>query len=447
MHPYFWVDFISLFISLIISISFLLMVLGVAPRHHENQAFSLFALAEILWNIAAINLRLSLINQSGLWSVPMIGAPQTWFRLTSVFTGFMCLLSLYFTAVFLRIKSNLIKWCILPGLFLMIFLNLSISPKTIVNARFNSMGLVTDTVKPLGWIVILFFTSYMLSAIVLMFKHKTKEDTKFIGSGLLIIYIGLIFGGALNLLFPSMSIFNTLGLIIIGYAILRLQILNPLKTLNSELKTLIVEKEILLKEIHHRVKNNMQLIESLLNIEYNKTTNPEALQILKSSKNRIHSISVIHEGLYQKDTLTQIDFNTYVHKLTQHLNQSYRLANNPIKFKININHINLPVDVAVPCGLILNELITNAIKHAFPKSFKHTPEISIAIEQKNNDSYIFRVGDNGRGLPKNLVISDKHTFGLYSVQLLVQHQLEGELNIQSTSKGTLFTIQFDIHDE
>lgn len=211
MPPYFRIDFICLLISLIISTSFLVMVFSAAPKRHENQIFSLFALVEILWNISAICLRLSLISKSSIGSVPIIGEPQTWFRFTSIFIGLMCLLSLYFVTVFLKIKSKIINWYLLSGLLLMIVLNLNVSPKAIVDTRFNSMGLVTDTVKLFGWIAIVFFTSYIFSAIVLILKHKIQHDITFIGLGFSIIYIGLIFGGALNFFISIHVNFQCIG--------------------------------------------------------------------------------------------------------------------------------------------------------------------------------------------------------------------------------------------
>ena len=254
----------------------------------------------------------------------------------------------------------------------------------------------------------------------------------------------MIFGGALNFVFPSMSVFNAAGLSMVAYAIIRLQILNPLKQLNLQLKALISEKEILIREVHHRVKNNLQLIISLLNIESGKTGNKEAIRILQSSKNRIHSIASVHDELYQSEQFTKVDFKSYTSKLTRHLNQLYQPNGQSVRFQINAGDVQFPIHIAVPCGLIMNELITNAMKHAFNVSLSRQPEILIDIDMSNDNRVTMQIEDNGQGFAKPVRFTESGTFGLYAIKILVENQLDGQISVSSNSDGTLFKITFGI---
>ncbi|MFC1569239.1 sensor histidine kinase [bacterium] len=446
MSLFFWIDFACLIISLIISTSLVLNVLGTGSKRPENQAFAFFSILMLLWNISAILLRFSLLMQNKMWQIPVGPNSEIWFRFTAIFIASMLIMSLNFSVVFLKIRASRINLFMLIGFLLMLILNLKIIPQFIRNVRFNQLGLITDDIKPFGWVVILFYLSYLFTAMILFWKHRSQQGSMYIGYGFMIIFCGVFFGGALNLTFPPMSIFNTLGLSIIGYAIIRLQVLNPVKSLNKELQALLDEKDILLKEIHHRVKNNMQLIESLLNIESNKTQNKEAIDILKSSKNRIRSIAMIHERLYRSDRFTEINFQSYASYLIKHLNQSYSLSSNQIQYHIDIEEVIIPIDIAVPCGLILNELITNAIKHAFPEPCNRHPEMIVSIHQFEHNHYEMIVQDNGQGFQKEIDIDNTETFGLSSIKLLVEHQLNGKLSYDSTPQGTKFSIKFLIED-
>jgi two-component sensor histidine kinase len=197
------------------------------------------------------------------------------------------------------------------------------------------------------------------------------------------------------------------------------------------------EKEMLLKEVHHRVKNNMQVISSLLNLQGKQIKDEQARLIFQESQNRVKSMALIHESLYQADDLSHIDFAEYLRKLVNHISRSYQMQTEAIKMKVNVGDIALGVDTAVPCGLIINELITNSLKYAFPAGT--AGEILIDLSASDG-GYKLTLSDNGIGLPKELDIENANTLGLKLVRTLTE-QLRGQLS-HSNGCGTKFEITF-----
>jgi PAS domain S-box-containing protein len=205
----------------------------------------------------------------------------------------------------------------------------------------------------------------------------------------------------------------------------------------EQLKASLREKEVLLKEIHHRVKNNLQVISSLLYLRSKNIEDQEALEMFQDSRNRVRSMALVHERLYQSQDLARVDFAEYVRNLANYLFRSYGFNSNVIKLKINVDDVFLSIDTAVPCGLILNELVSNCLKHAFPKG----GEGEIGIELcSNDDKFTLTVGDNGVGLPKGLDFRKTESLGLQLVNTLVD-QLEGTIELDR-SDGTAFEITF-----
>lgn len=192
------------------------------------------------------------------------------------------------------------------------------------------------------------------------------------------------------------------------------------------------EKEVLLKEIHHRVKNNLQIIESLLSLQERTKGDKKPEELLKVSQDRIHAISAIHDKLYQSNSLKEINFRSYVVDLINHFSNTYSM--DKIKFSTRIEAVDLDLDQLIPCGLIINELITNSLKYAFERI--ENPIIEIEGEQKEN-YYLLRITDNGNGFDE--VENDK-SIGLRLVKSLV-NQLNGSIKKLAT-KGTSYQISF-----
>lgn len=213
--------------------------------------------------------------------------------------------------------------------------------------------------------------------------------------------------------------------------------ITELKNKYDTIRHSLNEKEILLKEVYHRVKNNMQVISSLLNIESQSVTEPAAAELLRETQNRVRIMQLIHEKLYKSQDLSKIDFSHYIRDLTDQLRRAYPVSKK-VELKIKSEGINLGVDKAIPCGLIINELVSNAYKYAFNDSRKG--EIYIELTSKKPGKYLLIVKDNGVGFPGDINIHETESLGMMLVTTLTD-QLEGTLELDH-SKGTKFTIRF-----
>ncbi|MBL4652419.1 MAG: PAS domain S-box protein [Flavobacteriales bacterium] len=212
------------------------------------------------------------------------------------------------------------------------------------------------------------------------------------------------------------------------------------KVNEQEIKFALNEKEILLKEVHHRVKNNLQVISSILNLQSSYIEDEKTLKILSESQNRIKSMSFIHEILYQTNDFSSIDFKEYILNLSNNLIHSYQIYSNLVDLKMDVDKVLLNLDQAIPCGLIVNELFSNALKYAFDP--KQAGRISISLKENNKNWLKLTVADNGKGLPNNFDYKKTESLGLQLVNTLVE-QIDGTINCEtSKEKGTKFIIEF-----
>ncbi len=213
----------------------------------------------------------------------------------------------------------------------------------------------------------------------------------------------------------------------------------------GQLKASLQEKEVLLKEIHHRVKNNLQVISSLLNLQSRSIQDAETRTLFQDSQNRIQSIAFIHEKLYQSRDLAQVDFSQYIQTLCIHLFRSYGASTQRISLNLQIEDIFLSVDTAIPCGLIVNELVCNALKHGFPPNGTGAIEITLHRTFQEGDDhskreFMMRVGDNGVGFPSEVDFRKTRSLGMQLINTLVK-QLKGTIELDGSS-GTAFQIVF-----
>lgn len=210
-----------------------------------------------------------------------------------------------------------------------------------------------------------------------------------------------------------------------------------LRQSEEQIKTSLNEKEVLLKEIHHRVKNNMQVITSLLSLQAKTIGDKHALAVFQDSQNRVKSMALIHETLYQSKDLSRINFAEYLQKLVAHVSRSYHLRPEAIKLNVKVDDVLLPIDTAVPCGLIINELASNALKYAFPSA--NAGEINISFRRLDG-SYVLCVSDSGVGLPADFDPEASKSLGMKLVHMLTS-QLAGEIECRN-GVGTTFEIKF-----
>lgn len=211
------------------------------------------------------------------------------------------------------------------------------------------------------------------------------------------------------------------------------------KKAEAQLKISLREKESLLKEIHHRVKNNLQVISSVLRLQSDYVKDAQVLELFKDSQNRIRSMALIHEKLYQSSDLSRINLSEYLTELTGNLMRSYTSGAVPIRLKITSGDVWLNIDTAIPCGLIINELVSNSLKHAFPQP-QETNEIEIKIQQTDAEQFTLTVRDNGIGFPETLDFRNTESLGLELVCIFTE-QLGGRIELDR-SNGTAFTLTF-----
>lgn len=210
------------------------------------------------------------------------------------------------------------------------------------------------------------------------------------------------------------------------------------KLKDEDLQKTLREKELMLSEIHHRVKNNLQIISSLLNMQSEYITNPDIMEYFRISSSRVKSMALIHENLYRSDDLSKINFEKYVRQLSTHLFNVYGADASLIRLSIKISSIFLNIDTAIPCGLLINELLSNSLKHAFPNN--GSGDIVIEMMTQNDHCYTLFVSDSGIGLPQNIDIKKLSSLGMKLVYTLT-NQLDGNIEYKINS-GTKFIINF-----
>src|SRR5208337_3596073 len=209
------------------------------------------------------------------------------------------------------------------------------------------------------------------------------------------------------------------------------------KLAEQQIKRSLKEKEALLREIHHRVKNNLAVVSSLLSLEARKIKDAGVKSLFEESQQRVRSMALVHEKLYQTKDLSSINFESYIKSMVLDIISMYRIDTSAITTEINIRDIELDLESAVPCGLIINELLTNAFKHAFPKNRRGVLSINFT---KTDGTYALTIKDNGIGLPEGLDYKEAGTLGLQLVNILTG-QLDGTIRIKS-DKGTETVVKF-----
>jgi PAS domain S-box-containing protein len=222
-----------------------------------------------------------------------------------------------------------------------------------------------------------------------------------------------------------------------GIAIFSRDITEKIKS-ERENKSALKEKEVLLKEVHHRVKNNLQVISSILNLQTSYVKDKETANILKECQNRIKTMAYIHESLYQTKDFSQINFTEYITNLVKNLFYSYDANQQKIRAIFDIDTIFLNLDTSIPCGLIVNELVSNALKYAFTENSEGAVKIEIKHTKDNKIKMI--VADNGKSIPENIDFRNTETLGLQLVTILAE-QINGTIALKRT-KGTTFEIIF-----
>jgi len=212
------------------------------------------------------------------------------------------------------------------------------------------------------------------------------------------------------------------------------------KQAEQKIRVSLKEKEVMLQEIHHRVKNNMQVILSLLRLQFGDIKSKRLQELYKEVMTRIRSIALIHDKLYRQKNLTRIDFSEYIIDLTTHLFFVYDVNKSKIRLNLDVRDVHLDINKGIPCGLIINELVSNSLKHAFPGDMSGV--ITVKMNKSKKGKYVLTVKDTGAGLPDSFLDLNKaKTLGLQLVNDLAA-QLNGSINIENTAEGATFNITF-----
>lgn len=217
------------------------------------------------------------------------------------------------------------------------------------------------------------------------------------------------------------------------------QEINRRQEAEAVIRASLREKEVLLKEIHHRVKNNLQIVSSLLNLQSGYIDDECALQIFKESQSRIQSMALAHEKLYQSEDLARVNFAEYIEGLVKFLTRSY--GSGGVHLALDVAPVFLSLDTSIPCGLIVSELVSNAFKYAFPQ--RRSGEIYVRLKSLDDAHYELVVGDTGIGFPDDVDFRNTESLGLQLVTTLAD-QLDGEI-VLDTREGTEFQIRFRVH--
>ena len=224
----------------------------------------------------------------------------------------------------------------------------------------------------------------------------------------------------------------------IGGLIMFTQVITARKVIEEQVKASLREKEVLLKEIHHRVKNNLQIVSTLLDLQSDHTQDAKALEMFKESRGRVKSMALIHERLYRAKDVARVDFAEYVRQLAADLYMAYKASDDVVTLDVDVDIPPLAIDIAIPCGLLLNELMSNCFKHAFAQDA--VGRIHVGLHRDDDGMNVLVVSDTGPGFPAHTDFRNTTSFGLQLVSTLVD-QLNGEISLISNG-GSTFTVRF-----
>ena len=213
------------------------------------------------------------------------------------------------------------------------------------------------------------------------------------------------------------------------------------KLAEQRIKDALLQKDLLLREVHHRVKNNLQVVHSLLDLQAMKVKDPDVVNALRDSQNRVRSMSLIHQTLYQSSNVAQVDFTQFLNELMVGLTEAYRSATGRVEIHMQAEGVRLPINEAIPCGLIINELVSNALKHGFADG--RSGAIWIKLQQDGKHVTV-QVANDGAAIPEEHDLRRSGSLGLQLVNLFTR-QIRGKLEVQRADPVS-FTIRFELEE-
>ncbi len=367
--------------------------------------------------------------------------------LLSLLFGFFCFYPLGITKI---IPYIFIGYFVLNLINVMAFKN---------HKNLIRMALITSGLSLVSTLVITLFSGginspfiFVLAIIVLAGYISTSVFGKIYFNVIVILIIGiyclpyanfkLIYNAIPNTseaLFSLLSILFSVYLLgaIFGRNLLKAH--HKLYKSKAEIEQRINEKETLLREVHHRVKNNLQTVSSLLSLQARNTKSKQFRKLIKSSQNRVISMAMIHEMLYMHDNISKIEYKSYVKELGNYLIRSLKGSDSQVQLHLDITNVELGIDTAVPLGLLINEAITNSLKYGFEEGVPG--QIFVSLKQEEANNYVLTIGDNGIGFQEDVDLTTNKSLGLKLIHKLAR-QLAGSVIKDTSKKGTHYVIKF-----
>ncbi|MBN2202447.1 sensor histidine kinase [bacterium] len=455
MTTLFWIDFAAAGLFTVISAALMLIALSAGLKNPVNRTFSLFAALQTAKGICSVYLRIS------LWLGR--GNPQHWANWEGLLFFLTAVLLLFFTVTYLgqSTRKHFFVY-VLTGVAILVTCGPILGGGVITRARLDAAGNTLVTLTPLGFLISSVPLLYYAWALALFQRTPGGRREPFMSAAILIMLSGFVLGAVINIPFPVLSFTELVSMAVIGYGVLSRQLFNPLRQTTEDLrrqiderkqaekalKHLLAEKEVLLREVHHRVKNNLQVVSSLLHLQSQDVRNRRVLGLFEESRNRIHSMALIHEQLYGTASFTDVHFSDYAGHLIRNLLRSYGRPGRSIDVitRITVRHMN--IGQAIPCGLVLNEIVSNAMKYAFPVSFRGRPRLSIRMSAGRGGLIALSVSDNGIGMPRGKDLRTASSMGMRLIRILVEDQLKGSVRMETgRNRGTAYRIKFKAEAE
>ncbi len=450
MTTLFWIDFAAAGLFTVISAALMLIALSAGLKNPVNRTFSAFAAIQTAKGICSVYLRIC------LWLGR--GNPQHWAEWEGLFFYLSAVSLLFFTVAYLGLSARKHRFVVtLTGVAILMTIGPILGGQVITRARLDPAGTTLVTLTPLGFLISAVPVLYFCWALALFHRTRREHHEPFMSASLLIMLAGFIAGAVINVPFPILSFTELFSMAVLGYGVLSRQLLNPLRQTTENLRREVAErtqaekalqhslaeKEVLLREVHHRVKNNLQVVSSLLHLQTQDVKDKRVLGLFEESRNRIHSMALIHEQLYGTASFTDVHFSDYAGHLIGNLLRSYGRPGKPIdvRTRIAVHHLN--IGQAIPCGLVLNEIVSNSMKYAFPASFRGRPRLFIRMSAGRRGVIALSVSDNGIGMPKGRDLSTVSSMGMRLIRILVEDQLKGSVRLESgRNRGTAYRIVF-----
>jgi len=444
----FWVDVCFSVFAAVMSAALMLIVLAAGMTQALNRSFLLFTFVQTVWACLSVVLRLS------LW----LGHGNPLFLAECVAVTLLAMggTMLIFSAAYVGRSRPWLNWIVgVWTAFLVLPWNPIFNGLAGSNVRLYPNGTTLVDVSPIGVLMAILPMIFLLWSFMLFLRERRKSGEIYMTFSALILFVGFVIGGVLEIHFPVESFTHTLGIAFLGYGVLSRQLFNPLReqtlSLRSQiaerekaedaLKVSLKEKEILLREVHHRVKNNLQVISSLLNLQSTKIRDRQLLEIFTESQHRIQSMALIHEQLYRTSNFDSIRMDEYIKLLVNNLYRSYGGQYRKVQLAVNGKAPGLDINKAIPCGLIINEIVSNSLKHAFPPSFNGNPKITVEMRLTGGKDFHLTVKDNGVGLPDGYDMKKSESLGMELIRIITEDQLQGKVRL-TVGNGTAFHIVF-----